>query len=277
MAAERPLEELEEEDSARAALGRTLRYLREKAGKSLGQLAEETRYDKSYLYRLEAAERVSKRPVMEDLDNYYGSGDVLVRLWKLARQEVFKDQYKAFMQIEATANIMHKYTLSIPGLLQTEAYARVVLSLWPTDRNEEALEEQVAARIGRQELLHRKPAPVLRVILDESALRRTVADPKTWADQLTHLIYANAQPSITLQVLPFSAGVHPLRNGSLSLLWQPDGSSVAYLENNVSGQLLEEADEITACRLAYDQVRDMALTPSESVTFIERILEEHPS
>lgn len=267
----------EDEDSARAALGRTLRYLREKAGKSLGQLAEDTRYDKSYLYRLEVAERISKRPVMEDLDKYYGSEDVLVRLWKLARTEVFKDQYKAFMQAEASASIMHQYTPSIPGLLQTEAYARVVLSLWPMERNEEALEEQVAARIGRQELLHRKPVPIVRVILDESALRRTVAEPKVWADQLTHLIYSAAKPSITLQVLPFAAGVHPLRHGSLSLLWQPDGGSIAYLENNVSGQLLEEADEITECRLAYDQVRDMALTPPDSVKFVERILEEHRS
>ncbi|WP_309246920.1 helix-turn-helix domain-containing protein [Streptomyces somaliensis] len=68
------------EDSARGALGSTLRYLREKAGFSLGQLSEATNYDKSYLYRLEAAERISKRPVMEDLDAYYGTGGVLVQL-----------------------------------------------------------------------------------------------------------------------------------------------------------------------------------------------------
>jgi hypothetical protein len=267
----------EDEDSARAALGSTLRYLREKTGKSLGQLAEDTRYDKSYLYRLEVGERISKRPVMEDLDTYYGSGDLLVRLWKLARQEVFKDQYKAFMKYEATANVMHQYTPSIPGLLQTEAYARVVLSLWPTQRNDEELEEQVAARIGRQELLHRKPPPVFRVVLDESALRRPVADPKIWADQLTHLVYSSAKPSITLQVLPFAAGVHPLGIGSLILLWQPDNSLVAYLEGSATGQLAEEAEEILKYRLAYDQIRDLALTPPDSVTFIERILEEHRS
>ncbi|MFF8031021.1 MULTISPECIES: helix-turn-helix domain-containing protein [unclassified Streptomyces] len=265
------------EDSARGALGSTLRYLREKEGKSLSQLAEDTNYDKSYLYRLEAAERISKRPVMEDLDTYYETGDLLVRLWKLARMEVFKDQYKAFMRLEATANVMHMYTPVIPGLFQTEGFARVLLSLWSTQIDEEELEEQVVARIGRQELLHRKPRPTVRAIIDEAALRRVPADPKIWEDQLSHLILSAAQPSITVQVLPFSVGVQPVPDGALSLLWQPDGSSVAYLEGSASGELIEESDDFLKYRLAYDQIRDAALAPPESVTFIERILEEHRS
>lgn len=267
----------ENEDSARAALGSTLRFLREKAGKSLSQLAEDTRYDKSYLYRLEAAERISKRPVMEDLDTYYGTEDVLVRLWKLARMEVFKDQYKAFMRLKATANVMHKFTPVIPGLLQTEAYARVSLSLWPTQRDQDEREEQVVARIGRQDLLHREPRPTVRFIMDESALRRTPAEPKTWEEQLTHLVYSAALPSITLQVLPFCAGMQPVTDGSFSLLWQPDGSSVAYVEGSASGDLFEEPEDILRYRLAYDRIRDMALTPLDSVMFIERILEENRS
>ncbi|MGX1312248.1 transcriptional regulator with XRE-family HTH domain [Streptomyces calvus] len=265
------------EDSARSALGSTLRYLREKAGKSLSQLAEDTNYDKSYLYRLEAGERISKRPVMEDLDTYYETGDLLVRLWKLARMEVFKDQYKAFMRLESTATVMHMYTPVIPGLLQTEGFARVLLSLWPTQIDEEELEEQVVARIGRQELLHRKPRPTVRAIIDEAALRRAPADAKVWEEQLTHLIFSAAQPSITVQVLPFSVGVQPVPDGALSLLWQPDGSAVAYLEGSASGELLEEPDDFLKYRLAYDRIRDMALTPLESVTFIERILEEYRS
>jgi transcriptional regulator with XRE-family HTH domain len=269
-------ERQDNEDSARSALGSTLRYLREKAGKSLSQLAEDTNYDKSYLYRLEAAERISKRPVMEDLDTYYETGDLLVRLWKLARMDAFVDHYKAFMRLEATANVMHMYTPVIPGLLQTESYARVLLSTWP-QRNEEELEEQVVARTGRQELLHRKPRPTVRAIIDEAALRRSVADPQIWDDQLTHLIFSAAQPSITIQVLPFSAGVGPVPAGSLHLLWQPDGGSVAYLEGSSSGDLLDEPEDVLKYRLAYDRIRDVALTPLDSATFIERILEEHRS
>lgn len=153
----------------------------------------------------------------------------------------------------------------------------MVLSLWPTQIDEEELEEQVVARIGRQELLHRKPRPTVRAIIDEVALRRAPADPEIWVEQLTHLIFSAGQPPITVQVLPFSLGVQPVPDGALSLLWQPDGSSVAYLEDNASGELLEEPDDFLKYRLAYDQIRDAALAPLESVTFIERILEEHRS
>lgn len=214
---------------------------------------------------------------MEDLDTYYETGDLLVRLWKLARMEVFKDQYKAFMRLESTANVMHMYTLVIPGLFQTEGFARVLLSLWPTRIDEEELEEQVVARIGRQELLHKKPRPTVRAIIDEAALRRAPADPEIWEDQLTHLVLSAGQPSITVQVLPFGVGVQPVPDGALSLLWQPDGSSVAYLEGSASGELIEESDDFLKYRLAYDRIRNAALTPLESVTFIERILEEHRS
>ncbi|MFE1785223.1 helix-turn-helix domain-containing protein [Streptomyces sp. NPDC059506] len=270
--ADRPVED---ENSARAALAGTLRYLRERAGKSLGQLAEDTRYDKSYLYRLEAGERLSKSPVMEDLDAYYGSDGLLVRLWKLARMEMYKDKYKAFMRYEASATIMHKYMLAIPGLLQTEAYARAILSAPPTLRNEDELEEKVMVRMGRQELLHRDPPPSIRVILDESALRRPTAVPSTWTEQLAHLVDSAARQTVTIQVLPFSAGLHDLVGGSLSLLWQPDGSCVVYMEGNAFGELIEEPAEVGRFRLSYDRVRDLALPPSESVAFIERLLEEY--
>ncbi|UUU32890.1 helix-turn-helix domain-containing protein [Streptomyces sp. CA-210063] len=167
-----------ERGSGRAALGRTLRFLREKAGKTLAQLAAETSYDKSYLFRLEKGERLSKRAVMEDLDTYYDSGDLLVRLWKDTQREVIKDKYKAYMELEATARILWMFQLRVPGLLQTEDYARTVLSglsrAQTTADNGEEFEEQVAARMGRQELLHRQPAPSVRVIMDVGAVRRPV-------------------------------------------------------------------------------------------------------
>ncbi|MDQ1027430.1 transcriptional regulator with XRE-family HTH domain [Streptomyces umbrinus] len=143
-----------EQETGRAVLGRTLRYLREKAGKSLGQLADETGYDKSYLSRLESGERLSKVTVMEDLDAYYKAGDLLVSHWRVTRLDAFKDQYKRFMRLESTARIMWKFTPAVPGLLQTEDFAREVLSgAQTTADGEDLVEERVAARIGRQYLL----------------------------------------------------------------------------------------------------------------------------
>jgi transcriptional regulator with XRE-family HTH domain len=267
-----------EEESGRATLGRTLRFLREKAGKSLGQLAQETSYDKSYLYRLEKGERLSKRAVMEDLDSYHGSGDLLVRLWRDARDEVVKDEYKGFMELEATARVMWMFQLRVPGLLQTEDYARAVLSglsgAQTTAGNAEAVEEQIALRMGRQELLYREPAPSVRVILDEGALRRAVPDTKVWTDQLSHLVDAAELPSVALQVLPYAAGVHDLMDSHLWLLWQRVGDPVAYVEGNGFGELIDDPDKVLSFRLSYDLVRDAALTPVESTAFIKRLLEE---
>ncbi|WNZ10472.1 helix-turn-helix transcriptional regulator [Streptomyces sp. 11x1] len=265
-------------ESRRAELGRTLRFLREKAGKTLAQLSAETAYDKSYLFRLEKGERLSKRAVMEDLDTYYGAGDLLVRLWRDARKEVIKDQYKAYMELEATARIMWMFQLRVPGILQTEDYARTVLSglsrAQATADNGEEVEEQVAARVGRQELLHRKPAPSIRAILDEGALRRSVPNAKVWADQLAYLLEMAELPSVALQVLPYTAGVHDLMSSDLTLLWQRAGDPVAYVEGNGVGVLIDETDKVLSFRLSYDLVRDAALTPEESTAFIKNRLEE---
>ncbi|MFF7163890.1 helix-turn-helix domain-containing protein [Streptomyces sp. NPDC008086] len=270
-----------ERESGRAALGRTLKLLREKAGKSLGQMADDTGYDKSYLSRLESGERLSKVAVMEDLDSYHSSGDLLVRLWRDARKEVVKDKYKRFMELEATARLMWMFQLRVPGLLQTEDYARAVLSglsgAQTTAGNGEEVEEQVALRMGRQELLYSDPAPSLRVILDEGALRRPVPDAKVWADQLSHLLEAAELPLVALQVLPFTAGVHDLMSSDLILLWQRVGDPVAYVEGNGFGELFEDPDRVMDFRLSYDLVRDAALPPVESAAFIKRLLEEHRS
>ncbi|MEU3697115.1 helix-turn-helix transcriptional regulator [Streptomyces griseoviridis] len=250
----------------------------EKAGKSLGQLAEETSYDKSYLYRLETGERLSKRAVMEDLDRYHGSGDLLVGLWSDARREVIKDRYRGFMGLEETARVMWLFQLRVPGLLQTEDYARAVLSglsgTRATSGNGAEVEEQVAARMGRQELLYRQPAPSVRVILDEGAVRRPVPDAKVWADQLSHLVAASEMPSVALQVLPYAAGVHDLMDSHLWIFWQRTGDPVAYVEGSGFGEVIDDPDKVLAFRLSYDLVRDAALTPAESTAFIKRLLEE---
>ncbi|MCX5185441.1 helix-turn-helix transcriptional regulator [Streptomyces sp. NBC_00268] len=267
-----------EGQSGLAALGRTLRYLREKAGKSLGQLAGETAYDKSYLSRLEAGKRLSKMAVMEDLDGYYGSGDLLVQLWKAARHDAFKNRYKEFMRLEATARAMDVFTLGVPGLLQTEEFAREVLSgPQTTAETDEAIEEQVAARLGRQLLLRMDAAPHVRFIIDEYAFRRASATAKIWDDQLLHIEAVAMWPDVVLQVLPFAAGVHYLVEGSLTVLWQKDGSAAAYKEGNGGGELIDDPEDVLRHRLSYDRLRDMALPPSDSLAFIRGVLEEHRS
>lgn len=268
--------EVADDASARDVLASQLSRLREASGKSLAQLAEDTRYDRSYLHRLETGERLSERPVMKALDDVYEAGGLLVWLWKRARKEAARERFREFMSWEAQATIMHKYMVAVPGLIQTEAYARTVLSSQPMTSTDE-LETQIAERLARQDILRRDPPPNVRVILDEAAIRRPVADVKVWREQLQHIVDATQSPNVVVQLLPFVAGSHDLMGGSLSLLWMPDGTGVAYLEGSKSGEVIEDPAVVALHRLSYDRVRDSALSPAESASFIERVMEEGTS
>ncbi|MFI6084376.1 DUF5753 domain-containing protein [Streptomyces sp. NPDC051217] len=135
--------------------------------------------------------------------------------------------------------------------------------------------EEIAARLGRQDLLRREDAPHFRAVLDESVLRRKTRDPKEWTRQLEHLLETSQLPNVTLQVLPFDAGPHGLLGTSLTVLWLPDGKAVSYTEDAHSGKLIEDPSEVEKLRLSYDLLRDLALSPRDSVAFIERLMEEN--
>ncbi|MGY3202607.1 hypothetical protein ACVW19_003122 [Streptomyces sp. TE5632] len=136
----------------------------------------------------------------------------------------------------------------------------------------------MAARLGRQLLLSKSPAPSVRFVIDELAFRRPAGGPETWAGQLRHIETIAQWPTVVVQVLPFSAGIHDLMGrGSLTLLWQKDGSAVAYTEGDSGGLLMDDPGDVLRHRLSYDRLRDLALTPSDSLTFIRDVLEEHRS
>ncbi|MEV8291138.1 helix-turn-helix domain-containing protein [Streptomyces niveus] len=261
--------------SARQMLAKELARLREESGKSLATLGEETTYDRAYLHKLETGARVGSPGVIAALNAVYGTGGHLTMLWQLAREDAFADKYKRFMELEAKATVRYTYSAgAIHGLLQTEAYAREVFeAARPRDENE--LAEDVAARLGRQELLRGDNAPHFRAVLDESVLRRKTRDPKEWTRQLEHLVEASRLPNVTLQVLPFDAGPHALLGTSVTILWLPDGRAVAYTEHAHSGELIEDPSEVEKLRLSYDLLRDLALSPRDSVAFIERLIEEY--
>ena len=241
---------------------------------SLAELGEATTYDRAYLHKLETGARIGSPEVIAALEAVYGTAGHLMMLWQLAREDAFADKYKRFMQLESKATVRYTYSAgAIHGLLQTEGYAREVFEATRA-RDEHDLTEEIAARLGRQELLRREDAPHFRAVLDESVLRRKTRDPEEWTRQLEHLLEASRLPNVTLQVLPFSAGPHSLLGTSVTVLWLPDGKAVAYTEGAHSGKLIEDPSEVERLRLSYDLLRDLALSPRDSVAFIERLLEE---
>ncbi|MFD7922955.1 helix-turn-helix domain-containing protein [Streptomyces sp. NPDC059740] len=259
--------------SARQVLAAELARLREQSGRSLGDLAKDTTYDRTYLYKLETGERLGSPEVVAALEAVYGTGGHLADLWELARRDGFKDRFKRFMDLERRAVMRYEYaSATVPGLLQTEDYAREQLRT-ARPRDEEELAEEVALRTGRQSVLF-GPEPVqFRAVLDEAVLRRPMADAKQWAAQLRWLLDAAELSHITLQVLPFTAGLQHLLGGSLTLLWLPGGKSMAYTEGSWSGELVETPADVDKLRLYYDLLRDSSLPPRDSVALIHSVLE----
>lgn len=132
--------------------------------------------------------------------------------------------------------------------------------------------------LAPQLVLRKKLAPEVRFVVDELAFRRPSASAQIWEGQLLHIEAAAQWPNVVVQVLPFSSGVHHfMGKGSLTLLWQTDGSAVAYTESDSIGRLMDDPEDVLQHRLSYDRLRDVALSPSDSLTFIRDVLEEHRS
>ncbi|MFI0937658.1 helix-turn-helix transcriptional regulator [Streptomyces sp. NPDC021020] len=263
--------------SIRAAYHRALIWLRARSGWSLAQLSEKTRYDTSYLHRLEKGGRLGSLEAACALDAVYGTGEMLADLWRLAKREANANRFAGFGEVEAEATCIHEFSVgTVPGLLQTPEYARALMSM-ERPASDEALDLHVKGRMARQERLSGSNALYYRALLDESVIRRPVADPQIWADQLERLVQATQERNVAVQIVPFDAGPHPLLEGSVRILWLPSGRMVAYVESSWSGQVITETEEVEQLRLSYDLLRDSALSTADSLALLRSTLEDHTS
>ncbi|MGA5559577.1 helix-turn-helix domain-containing protein [Streptomyces platensis] len=254
-----------------------LRLLRAQKGDSLRQLGDALGWDWSLFGKMESGQTIGGPEVAQALDQYYGTGDLLLTLWELAAGDPtqFKERYRRYMTLEAEALSLWHYGVStIHGLLQTPGYAYVLLTVGGIKGAE--LTRQVEARTGRRELLTGEDAPPFRTILSETVLRTPLDDVGEWRRQLEHLVEAAERPNLTLQVLPHGSGPHGLVSTDVIFLRLPDGRTVAYTENAHRGELIEETSSVERLQRAYDAVRDLAMSPAESRKFVMRMLEEVP-
>ncbi|QHF97658.1 transcriptional regulator [Streptomyces sp. NHF165] len=255
-------------------LAEKLLSCREERGWSLRELAEKACYDRADLHKMEQGTKLGSEYIIGKLDALYGTGDLLSTLRLLAKAEGTRDKYRAYMRLEATATVLHEYAAAtIPGLLQTEAYARELIETAPRWDDGE-VSQAVANSLERQGRLTTGAPPHYRGLLDESAFQRKLSDPESWRTQLSHLLHMSSRPNVRLQLVPFSAGLHDLAGGSLALLWQADGSNSAYQESSKTGDLIEEPEDVAELRLSYDLLRDSAFSPDETRSYIKRALEE---
>ncbi|MFF4605415.1 helix-turn-helix domain-containing protein [Streptomyces sp. NPDC001339] len=261
--------------SARHYFGSEQRRHREEAKLSLVQLAGIVNSSKSQLARVETAELMPPPELPSALDAAFGTGKHFYGLYQLARKETHPDQYRRLLDFQAQAEAIEVFeTQFVPGPLQTEAYARALLSL-PPDVTPEMIEERVQARLAGQEQLRSAASRRLWAILDEAILCRPVGGPQVMHAQLNALLSQVDTPTRTIQVLPFEHGEHVLMAGPLWLVKSSVGQTVAWEESHVDGRLFEDLTDVNRRVALYDKLRAYALSPRDSAERIRKAMERY--
>jgi transcriptional regulator with XRE-family HTH domain len=262
----------------RLQLGRELRRLRESAGLSRDDAAAVLECGASKISKIETGKATMRPAEVKALLDRYGvtERDEVLRLARDARRRSthrLPDWAQMFVGLEADAAEIRTYeTELVPGLLQTEDYARVVTQAADPTRDPREVERLVAARIERQERLRSAGGPLIWAILNEAVIRREVGGKEIIGRQLEHLANLNnTDPNITIQVMPFSAGAHPAMGSSfvhLRLVDPPDSETI-YLEDMASADYLSNPAKIASYLTAFGMLAQTALDPAKSSILIK--------
>ncbi|MEV1241505.1 helix-turn-helix transcriptional regulator [Nonomuraea sp. NPDC049750] len=251
-----------------------LRQLRERSGLSREEISEATGVNRTTLYRIEMAQAKPQLRTLRVLLDIYSVPESrqheLITMLRLAKEETWLEvasdlppQYATYIGLEHGAKAILNYeTLFVPGLLQTEAYARTAIPGGLTDLHPEEVEKRVKARLARQA---RVPALPIYAIIDEAVLRRSIGGPAVMREQLQRLIDESKQPHVTLQVIPFTAGIHPGMYGSFVILQFPqDVRDVVYIETRTADLFLDGENSLQEYNVVFERLREIAASPAET-------------
>lgn len=273
----------------RRQLGAELRRLRDRAERTVSDVAEVLHWSESKLSRIETANTGIRAPDLLRLLEVYGvSADEQGRLVALAQRsrqrawweaygDALPDPYETFIGFEAEATSIYTYEAQVvPGLLQTDEYASAVMRAFLADDRPEVIGQRVAVRMARQAVLTRDPPPKLWAILDEAVLRRQIGGPDVMRRQLLRLVEISERQIVTLQVLPFPVGAHRALDGSFVILEFENGSDhpLVYSEGMTGGVFRSRPQELRTYWMSFESLRGAALGAEKSVEFIGAVARE---
>ncbi|WP_462187086.1 MULTISPECIES: helix-turn-helix domain-containing protein [unclassified Frankia] len=274
----------------RILLGSQLRRLREEKGISRETAGYHIRASESKISRMELGRVSFKERDVADLLTFYQVTDDAERapLLALVREanaagwwqnfnDVLPSWFQPYIGLEEAAQLIRTYELQfIPGLLQTEDYARAIITQGSDHLPAAVVERRVNVRLNRQKLLYRKNPPRLWIVIDEAALRRPIGGPKVMRAQIEHLITASELPNLTLQVMPFSFGGHAAEGGAFTILRFPemDLPDVVYLEQLTGSTYLDKREDVDRYMEVYNRLSVDSTTPGDTPELLRRIITE---
>ncbi|MFB7549809.1 helix-turn-helix domain-containing protein [Streptomyces sp. NPDC056154] len=257
------------------AFGRQLKLLRMRAGLDRAEFGNRVGYAAQSVASFEQGRRIPQPAFIDKADAVLEAGGLLLTL----KKEVARAQYPAFFRdaarLEAEALELFLYAVSaVPGLLQTEEYTRALLAMRRPLLDEDTIEQRVSARIARQEVLNRWPAPLMSFVIEETVLRRPFGGRAVLRGVLEQILLVGQKRNVEIQVMPVDREDNAGVDGPFTLITRKGGDQVAYLEVQGRSMLLTDRDEVRSVAARYGIIRSQALTPRESLGFIEKLLGE---
>ncbi len=255
--------------------GDWLKEQREAAGLTQQQLADAAIMSRSLIGHIETGRRVPTKEDAQRLDRVLNTGNVLSSFLPQGNSAV-ADYFETARQLEQQAVMIREFALSfVPGVLQTERYARAVLRTPFPPVSEEECDRRLVTRLERAKLLDDPVAPVVWVLLDESVLRRAVGGPEVMAEQIMHIVRCAETGRIRVHVLPLALGWHPLMENMLTLMWFDDQPPVAYSEGLRMGQVHDSPSVVQELQGRYDLALSDALPLKESLALLRATAKDY--
>lgn len=249
-----------------------LRLARTQTQLTQDELATRICFSASLVAAVETGRRVPSPEFAAKCDEVLGSGGLLSRLQPLVAQEAAPRWFHEWPVIEREALLLRCWEpLVISGLLQTEDYARELLSLWP-GVTEDELGQRLSERMERQEILDRERPPELIAIIDERALRYEVGGSRIMREQMERLLKLGQRRGISIQVVPAASGASPGNAGPLMVASFGNGPDVANVDNALASQLVERPEDVFKLTVLFDKIRSGALPCRASAELIEEVM-----
>ncbi|MFK4265425.1 helix-turn-helix domain-containing protein [Streptomyces milbemycinicus] len=260
-------------DSLRT-FGAVVQALREHAGLSRQEFAAIVRFSKHTVASVELGRRIPDESFVERAEEATGNTGALRRAAPyLCRGEVgLAAWFRRWARLEREAVSLCTYECRlVPGLLQSEAYARAVFDNSIPLLTDAQMEAQLTARMERQRMLKERPTVPFSFIVEESVFRRRLGGVHVQASLLEHVLALTAPRNVTLQVVPLELEFHGCLDGPVQLLETREGRRLGYSEGQQNGRLISGPKEVSLLCRRYETLRSQALNPKESRDLLERL------
>ncbi|GGZ78213.1 transcriptional regulator [Streptomyces bluensis] len=257
-------------------MGALLALYRQAAGYTQKSLGDRFVVGEQQIASIEQGRRPLKPDLAEQLDQLLDTkGALAAALEYMPEVDLVPLWAEEYLDREREAIAISWYeSLLVPGVLQTEGYARAVFGGRVPVYDADEIEQLVAARIERREVLHRKAPPMISFVVWEAALRDRLGGDEVYFEQLRHLREYTDLPGLTLQILPLGRTTHAGLNGPFILLETPEHQRLAYTETQRGSQLIADPNEVAILNQKYAMLRTQALTTEDTRDLLDRLLGE---